>query len=1041
MKSLLTTFLFIFLLTFVCYNTIQSQNKRLATEEKTSAAFLPVPIPFQAARETNGSFATTVYTFGDVTVFSYFDNTIISIYDASNTLMDTKTLNVDTYHTFSLSSGVYRIDGNKTYTVLVGDAISYSVNGYFAIDEAGRAISTKLNTWMSQDWWGSDDDFIIFAYQNSTGFTVKNLETGALLAAGTLNAGEHYSFKNAGNVPFQTPLQVIGTKPISALSYEDQDYYVPASNGTFVGTLFYGFSAYNGSWTNSITITSYTENNTVTITNTSTGENIATVTLGLGEVYSTGIYSPTFWTVSSTGNISAANIPFYGWSGSYSYMTRAIDQSGKGFGTLFYVPTINSNIHVFSFEAGNSVTITKLGNYEDYPYANPQNVWTGTLGEGEYYTFDSEWGNFVYKIESSKNVSVLQSYNQAGADFMPLAYSLDYPDLAISLGDIGYSKFDTDINAGDLITVTVTVHNYGNVGASNVNCIAYEGDPDLGGNAPPIGSGLITSIAAGGSGSFQFSYRVPTSPEYRFIVVKVDPTNIVIESNESNNKANRSIKPNNELLPPIAVTVNAPSSLSLSGGVLTPNPFTVQYDLFNTGYVSADNVQVTLELFGGLTLASGSQIINVGSIAANTTQSVEFQISANANVPGFNLYRITITATGLETKIVSRTINVPDAVPPAAPSNFAGSFSGSGCASFSWNGNLETDFAGYYLYYGTDGVNWNGTGAVQGDSPILIVGEDTFEICGFSSGTYYFMLRAFDSSNNMSSISTIVQINFTGQVTTETIFYGDTPTIFTVASPNTGYLAGTNSYGDLGKYQKFYITKVGKLIEVNVYFGKRVIVGSADNFYVVVRGIEPDGSPSSTVYSNTYTTDIIDISNPGVVYNSFTIEPVLDINADFFVGIEWLTGTDDEIAIISDKDGEGESAKRAWEMWSDRTIHDIQTSWQGINIDLWISVVIQIVTDVDGEENSLPVDYALEQNYPNPFNPATTISYQIPASGQTTLKIFDLLGKEVATLVDSYQQAGRYQVMFNAKNLSSGIYFYRLDSGNFSQTKKLIMMK
>jgi hypothetical protein len=85
--------------------------------------------------------------------------------------------------------------------------------------------------------------------------------------------------------------------------------------------------------------------------------------------------------------------------------------------------------------------------------------------------------------------------------------------------------------------------------------------------------------------------------------------------------------------------------------------------------------------------------------------------------------------------------------------------------------------------------------------------------------------------------------------------------------------------------------------------------------------------------------------------------------------------------------------------------------------------------------------FALEQNYPNPFNPSTTISYQLPSEGQVSLKVYDMLGNEVATLVNEMKTAGEYQVDFNAAALSSGIYFYRLQAGNFVDTKRMMLMK
>jgi hypothetical protein len=94
-----------------------------------------------------------------------------------------------------------------------------------------------------------------------------------------------------------------------------------------------------------------------------------------------------------------------------------------------------------------------------------------------------------------------------------------------------------------------------------------------------------------------------------------------------------------------------------------------------------------------------------------------------------------------------------------------------------------------------------------------------------------------------------------------------------------------------------------------------------------------------------------------------------------------------------------------------------------------------------GDHQVAPTNYTLNQNYPNPFNPSTKISYQIPESGFVTLKVYNALGKEVATLVNSEKSAGRYEVNFNANDLSSGIYFYTIQAGKFQETRKMILLK
>jgi hypothetical protein len=93
------------------------------------------------------------------------------------------------------------------------------------------------------------------------------------------------------------------------------------------------------------------------------------------------------------------------------------------------------------------------------------------------------------------------------------------------------------------------------------------------------------------------------------------------------------------------------------------------------------------------------------------------------------------------------------------------------------------------------------------------------------------------------------------------------------------------------------------------------------------------------------------------------------------------------------------------------------------------------------DEINLPTQYSLNQNYPNPFNPATTISYSLPKAGDVNLKIFNVLGQEVKSLVNQFQNVGTYTVTFDASSLPSGVYFYSLNADNFSQVKKMMLLK
>jgi hypothetical protein len=106
-----------------------------------------------------------------------------------------------------------------------------------------------------------------------------------------------------------------------------------------------------------------------------------------------------------------------------------------------------------------------------------------------------------------------------------------------------------------------------------------------------------------------------------------------------------------------------------------------------------------------------------------------------------------------------------------------------------------------------------------------------------------------------------------------------------------------------------------------------------------------------------------------------------------------------------------------------------------------ISKATNLLVSVTPVSRNIPESFSLKQNYPNPFNPTTIISYSLPASSDVTLKVYDELGKEMMTLVDAKQNAGIYDVKFDGSGLSSGMYFYTIKAGSFSQTKKLMLVK
>jgi hypothetical protein len=116
---------------------------------------------------------------------------------------------------------------------------------------------------------------------------------------------------------------------------------------------------------------------------------------------------------------------------------------------------------------------------------------------------------------------------------------------------------------------------------------------------------------------------------------------------------------------------------------------------------------------------------------------------------------------------------------------------------------------------------------------------------------------------------------------------------------------------------------------------------------------------------------------------------------------------------------------------------DVLDFWQGTREER----ADKNTTSASQEDPGTPTRYSLSQNYPNPFNPRTTIQFAIPRSSEVTLRVFDALGREVATLVDAFEAAGTHTVEFDGEGLASGVYFYRLRAGDFESTRKLIVVK
>ncbi len=167
-----------------------------------------------------------------------------------------------------------------------------------------------------------------------------------------------------------------------------------------------------------------------------------------------------------------------------------------------------------------------------------------------------------------------------------------------------------------------------------------------------------------------------------------------------------------------------------------------------------------------------------------------------------------------------------------------------------------------------------------------------------------------------------------------------------------------------------------------------------------------------------------------VTYPAYTTFPV-----SYKFGINYGLGPDSTGCVANWNDNEnGIGANHEIALFS--------TAWYCETLDTFgIMGPKAFVTDVEPITETLPSSYALEQNFPNPFNPSTTINFSIPVEGFVTLEIYNAIGQKVASLVNETKSAGTYKVNFDAATLTSGIYFYKISVGNFTEAKKMILMK
>ena len=446
----------------ICHLAAHGQNperSNLSDRSVLSRAFKPIsplysrllskdaghiPLSSRQLLQTD-DYVSCVYTFKELYLFSYFDNTEIEVTDETGTVLWEGILPEDSYHFLDLGEGVYRISGTKEYAVLIGDPVYDSTVGYFALDENSRPLSTKLLTFnpdVNMERWGDRAYFILWSYQDDTDVILSDLDTGEIIWSGTLHEGEHEAFQDETSERF---LKIEATKPVSAQSYVDTGYFIPASNNTYAGRVFYVYSGGFIDWEGDlhgedIQVIAYGNNTQVEIRELS-GSLIWAGTLDEGEIHNEPSVYKKYLKVSSDKIVSVCSMPYFETDNIYHHLMLAQDTKGKGIGKRFFIPCIKGSLDFLAYEDETRIVTTKI--------SNSTVVMDDTLNAFQHTKLSTTFD--VYRVESSKLISIIESSGtHAGAEFVPLYYNVPAPiyPVAVSPQNAG-DAFWVDIFVGD----------------------------------------------------------------------------------------------------------------------------------------------------------------------------------------------------------------------------------------------------------------------------------------------------------------------------------------------------------------------------------------------------------------------------------------------------------------------------------------------------------------------------------------------------------------------------------------------------------------
>jgi subtilisin family serine protease len=286
---------------------------------------------------------------------------------------------------------------------------------------------------------------------------------------------------------------------------------------------------------------------------------------------------------------------------------------------------------------------------------------------------------------------------------------------------------------------------------------------------------------------------------------------------------------------------------------------------------------------------------------------------------------------------------------------------------------------------------------------------------------------------------------------------GTTQRVYTLdaAYPiDSGFVFGTNRYGDKVKATCLSLpvgTTSGQLTDVKVWFGyKRAGLTSQTYAIRVYNGTAVTGPTGAPLYSQTFNLSGIladDVFATTEQATTHTLTTPVSVGQSFFVAVDFgaYTSPDFGDAAIVTTALVGSRVPEEWEQWQNNAWSNISDAWYSGGTDgwrMWLEATVQTgATDVREEIAEIPRSIELRQNYPNPFNPTTTIEYTLTRPMDVRLAVYDLLGREVATLVDGMQSAGVRREIFDASPFAAGVYYYVLRTEQTTLTKPMLLLK